>query len=142
MVNTLAYYSTVLSRSFTAYTAHALEQIGLSQGLLYPLLYVGRHPGCTQAELTNALGLDWGYCQRSTLRLVEDGFFLREKQGRAYRLTLSEKGLQAFETSHQVFFDWDNDVLQPLSEQERAQLLTLLAKVKEKEANTKLCTRR
>ena len=81
-----------------------LEQLGLSQGLLYPLLYVGRHPGCTQAELTNALGLDWGYCQRSTLRLVEDGFFLREKQGRAYRLTLSEKGMQAFETSHQVFF--------------------------------------
>ena len=81
MVNTLAYYSTVLSRSFTAYTAHVLEQIGLSQGLLYPLLYVGRHPGCTQAELTNALGLDWGYCQRSTLRLVEDGFFLREKTG-------------------------------------------------------------
>lgn len=142
MVNTLAYYSTVLSRSFTAYTAHVLEQIGLSQGLLYPLLYVGRHPGCTQAELTNALGLDWGYCQRSTLRLVEDGFFLREKQGRAYRLTLSEKGLQAFETSHQVFFDWDNDVLQTLNEQERAQLLALLAKVKEKEANTKLCTRR
>lgn len=142
MVNTLAYYSTVLSRSFAAYTAHVLEQIGLSQGLLYLLLYVGRHPGCTQSELTGALGLDWGYCQRSTLRLVEDGFFLREKQGRAYRLTLSEKGMQAFQTSHQVFFDWDNEVLQPLSEQERAQLLTLLAKIKEKGANTKLCTRR
>ena len=142
MVNTLAYYSTVLSRSFSAYTAHVLEQIGLSQGLLYPLLYVGRHPGCTQSDLTGALGLDWGYCQRSTLRLVEDGFFLREKQGRAYRLTLSEKGMQAFEISHQVFFDWDNDMLQSLSEEERAQLLTLLAKVKEKEANIKLCTRR
>lgn len=142
MVNTLAYYSTVLSRSFSAYAAHALEQIGLSQGLLYPLLYVGRHPGCTQSELTGALGLDWGYCQRSTLRLVEDGFFLREKQGRAYRLTLSEKGIQAFDISHRVFFDWDNDMLQSLSEEERAQLLTLLAKVKEKEANTKLCTRR
>ena len=142
MVNTLAYYFTVLSRSFAAYTARILEQLGLSQGLLYLVLYVGRHPGCTQSELTSALGLDWGYCQRSTLRLVEDGFFLREKQGRAYRLTLSEKGMQAFETSHQVFFDWDNEILQTLSEQERTQLLTLLAKVKEKEANTKLCTRR
>lgn len=142
MVNTLAYYSTVLSRSFAAYTAHVLEQIGLSQGLLYLLLYVGRHPGCTQSELTGALGLDWGYCQRSTLRLVEDGFFLREKRGRAYRLSLSEKGMQAFETSHQVFFDWDDQALQPLTPEERAQLLTLLAKVKQKEANTKLCTRR
>lgn len=142
MVNTLAYYSTVLSRSFAAYTGHVLEQIGLSQGLLYLLLYVGRHPGCTQSELTGALGLDWGYCQRSTLRLVEDGFFLREKRGRAYRLSLSEKGMQAFETSHQVFFDWDDQALQPLTPEERAQLLTLLAKVKQKEANTKLCTRR
>lgn len=142
MIQTLAYYSTVLSRSFAAYTARILEQIGLSQGLLYLLLYVGRHPGCTQSELTEALGLDWGYCQRSTLRLVEDGFFLREKHGRAYHLSLSEKGTQSFQTSHQVFFDWDNEILQPLSSEERTQLLTLLAKVKEKEANTKLCTRR
>ena len=142
MIQTLAYYSTVLSRSFAAYTARILEQIGLSQGLLYLLLYVGRHPGCTQSELTEALGLDWGYCQRSTLRLVEDGFFLREKHGRAYHLSLSEKGTQAFQTSHQVFFDCDNEILQPLSNEERTQLLTLLAKVKEKEANTKLCTRR
>lgn len=142
MIDTLAYYATILSRSFSAYTAHMLEQIGLSQGLLYPVLYVGRHPGCTQAELTEALGLDWGHSQRSVLRLVEDGFLTREKHGRAYHLNLSEKGTQAFEASHQVFFDWDAEALNGLNEAERAQLFTLLRKIKPKEASTKLCTRR
>ncbi|HJA49412.1 MAG TPA: MarR family winged helix-turn-helix transcriptional regulator [Candidatus Agathobaculum intestinipullorum] len=142
MLDTLAYHVTILSRSFSAYTGRVLDQLGLSQGLLYPVLYIGRHPGCTQAELTEALGLDWGYCQRSVIRLTEDGFLTREKHGRAYRLSLSEKGKQAFEASHQVFFDWDADTLNVLDQTERAQLLALLRKIKPKEANTKLCTRR
>lgn len=142
MLNTLAFHATILYRSFSAYTGRVLDTLGLSQGLLYPILYVGRHPGCTQAELTEALGLDWGYCQRSVLRLAEDGFLVREKQGRAYRLSLSDKGAQAFEASHQVFFDWDVQTLDGLTEAERAQLLQLLGKIKPKEANTKLCTRR
>ena len=142
MLDTLAYHATILSRSFSAYTGRVLDQLGLSQGLLYPVLYIGRHPGCTQAELTEALGLDWGYCQRSVMRLTEDGFLTREKHGRAYRLFLSEKGKQAFEASHQVFFDWDADTLNVLDQTERAQLLALLRKIKPKEANTKLCTRR
>lgn len=142
MLDTLAYHVTILSRSFSAYTDRVLDQLGLSQGLLYPVLYIGRHPGCTQAELTEALGLDWGYCQRSVIRLTEDGFLTREKHGRAYRLSLSEKGKQAFEASHQVFFDWDADTLNVLDQTERAQLLALLRKIKPKEANTKLCTRR
>lgn len=142
MTDTLAYHATVLSRSFSAFTGHVLDQLGLSQGLLYPILYVGRHPDCTQAELTEALGLDWGYCQRSVLRLTEDGFLIREKRGRAYRLSLSDKGAQAFEASHQVFFDWDAQALANLNETERGQLFQLLRKIKPEEANTKLCTRR
>ena len=142
MLDTLAYHATILSRSFSAYTGRVLDQLGLSQGLLYPVLYVGRHPGCTQAELTEALGLDWGYCQRSVMRLTEDGFLTREKHGRAYRLFLSEKGKQAFAASHQVFFDWDSSMLNGLDQTERAQLLALLRKIKPKEANTELCTRR
>lgn len=142
MTETLAYHATVLSRSFSAYTSRVLDTLGLSQGLLYPLLYIGRHPDCTQTELTEALGLDWGYCQRSVLRLAEEGFLTREKRGRAYRLSLSDKGRQAFEASHQVFFDWDAEALENLNETERGQLLTLLRKIKPKEASTKLCTRR
>ena len=136
MFQTLAYYATAFHRSFTAYTTQRLQTLGLNFGSLFPVIYVGKHPGCTQAELTAALGLDWGYSQRCITKLVEEGFLTREKSGRAYHLDLSPKGQQAFQVSHQVFFDWDQQALAALDENEREQLFALLAKATKKEANS------
>lgn len=136
MFQTLAYYVTVFHRSFTSYTTQRFQQLGLNFGSLFPVIYVGKHPGCTQAELTEALGLDWGYSQRSITRLVEEGFLTREKSGRAYHLNLSPRGQEAFQVSHQVFFDWDKQALTALNEAEREQLFALLAKTTRKEANS------
>ena len=130
MFQTLAFYATAFHRDFAAYTTARLQNLGLSFGLLFPLIYVGKHPGCSQAQLTSALGLDWGYSQRSITRLVDEGFLTREKSGRAYRLGLSARGEEAFALSHQVFFDWDREKLASLEPEERRQLLELLAKVK------------
>ena len=136
MFQTLAYYATVFHRSFTAYTSRHLQALGLNFGSLFPVIYVGKHPGCTQAELTGALRLDWGYSQRSIARLVQEGFLTREKSGRAYHLNLSDKGQQAFAVSHQVFFDWDAQALAALEPDEREQLFSLLAKISPKEADS------
>lgn len=133
MFGTLAYYTTRFYRSFAGYTSARLQELGLNFGSLFPLIYVGKHPGCTQSELTGALGLDWGYSQRCITKLVEDGFLTREKRGRSFHLDLSEKGQEAFSVSHQVFFDWDKEVLSALYSQEQEQLFTLLGKIKRKE---------
>ena len=135
MFQTLAYFSTVFYRRFTSYTTQRLQALGLHFGSLFPVLYVGKHPGCTQAELTANLGLDWGHSQRIVARLVEDGFLTRKKSGRAYRLELSERGRKAFTVSHQVFFDWDQEILAPLTWEERTTLLSLLAKAAQKEVD-------
>lgn len=128
MFRTFSYACTVLYRRFTQYTSARLNQLGLSFGTLFFLIYVGKHPGCTQSELTTALHLDWGHSQRTVLKLVEGGFLLRKKDGRAYRLTLSEQGQRAFTASHQVFFDWDEQALANLTPEERRQLTALLYK--------------
>lgn len=104
MFQTLAYYVTLFHRSFVTYTTARLHQVGLSFGSLFPILYVGKHPGCSQAQLTAALNLDWGHSQRLITKLVEEGFLTREKSGRSYHLDLSPKGQETFEVSHQVFF--------------------------------------
>ena len=140
MFQTLAYYATVFHRSFVAYTTQRLQALGLSFGSLFPVIYVGKHPGCTQAELTAALHLDRGYSQRCVTKLVEDGFLTRKKSGRAYHLDLSEKGREAFAVSHQVFFDWDQETLSRLSDAEQQQLFSLLAKAFQKEADS-TCTK-
>ena len=128
MFHTLAHYAMTFYRSFSAHTSAELQKIGLSFGSLFPIIYVGKHPGCTQSELTRALGLDWGYSQRTVTRLVQDGFLQKEKTGRAYHLSLSEKGRQAYEVSHQVFFTWDRQALGGLTPEEQSQLFALLEK--------------
>ncbi|MDY4047517.1 bilirubin utilization transcriptional regulator BilQ [Negativibacillus massiliensis] len=140
MFQTLAYYATAFHRSFVNYTTAKLQTLGLNFGSLFLVIYVGKHPGCTQTQLTSDLNLDWGYSQRSVTKLVEEGFLTREKSGRYYHLNLSDKGQQAFEVSHQVFFDWDEQVLSALSLQEREQLFTLLAKAAQKEVDS-ICTK-
>lgn len=140
MFQTLAYYATAFHRSFVNYTTAKLQTLGLNFGSLFLVIYVGKHPGCTQTQLTSDLNLDWGYSQRSVTRLVEEGFLTREKSGRCYHLNLSDKGQQAFEVSHQVFFDWDEQILSALSLQEREQLFTLLAKAAQKEVDS-ICTK-
>lgn len=128
MLRTFSYACTVLYRRFTQYTSARLTHMGLSFGTLFFVVYVGKHPGCTQSELTAALHLDWGHSQRTVLKLVESGFLLREKDGRAYRLRLSEEGTRAFENIRQLFFTWDEEALANLTPEERTQLTALLYK--------------
>ena len=129
MFQTLAYYATVFHRGFTAYTTQRLQKLGLNFGSLFPVIYVGKHPGTTPSDLTEALHLDWGHSQRCITKLVENGFLTKEKAGRRYQLDLTEKGREAFAISHQVFFDWDEKRLAVLTEEERQTLFALLRKL-------------
>lgn len=126
--STISFYVMEFYKQFAAYTTQQLQEFGLSFGMMYFVIYVGKHPGCTPAEMTKKLHLDWGYCQRSVIKLVEDGFMTREKQGRSYHLGLTPAGERAFRTCHQVFFDWDAQNLSGLTEEEQHQLLSLLQK--------------
>ena len=78
-----------LHREFAAYTTQRLQELGLSFGLIYFVIYVGKHPDCTPSELTKDLHLDWGHSQRSLNKLAEDGFLTKEKNGRSYHLKLT-----------------------------------------------------
>ena len=99
---TLSYYSTIFYRSFAAFTGEQLQAVGLNFGLLFFIIYVGKHPGCSPSELTKALYLDWGYSQRSLNKLAKDGFLSKEKHGRSYTLTLTDRGQQAFVVGRRI----------------------------------------
>lgn len=81
-----------LHKEFAAYTTQRLQELGLSFGLIYFVLYVGKHPDCTPSELTKDLHLDWGHSQRSLNKLAKDGFLTKEKNGRSYHLKLTQRG--------------------------------------------------
>lgn len=123
-----------LHKGFAAYTTQRLQELGLSFGLMYFVIYVGKHPDCTPSELTKALKLDWGHSQRSLNKLAEEGFLTKEKTGRSYHLNLTSKGEAAFAVCHRVFFDWDAQNLNGLTADEQRQLLHLLQKAVRKES--------
>lgn len=132
MDHTLSYYSTLFYREFSAYTAARLKELGVSYGSLYFILYVGAHPGCTQAQLTSALKLDWGHSQRTVGRLKDEGFVTKEASGtdkRSHCLNLTGAGQEAFLVCRQVFEDWDRERLSALSVQEKEMLFGLLEKL-------------
>lgn len=134
MFRTFSFFTTMLYKDFSAYTAQRLQELGLSFGALPFLVFVGKKPGCTPTELTKALRMDWGHSQRTITRLADGGFLTKEKSadgGRTYHLHLTEKGQKAFEVSHEVFYSWDEETLRTLSEEDRTRLLEILQKIRE-----------
>ena len=131
MQNTFSYYTTKLYRDFLEYTTHRLQSLGLKYGALPFIIYVGKNKGCTPAQLTNALEIDWGHSQRSITKLVEQGFLIKEKsaQHRTYHLELTTKGEEAFGLSHEVFFAWDEKKMEGLNKKEQQTLLELLGRI-------------
>ena len=58
--STISFYVMEFYKQFAAYTTQQLQEFGLSFGMMYFVIYVGKHPGCTPAEMTKNLHLDWG----------------------------------------------------------------------------------
>lgn len=132
MDKTLAHCVTLLRRSFTDYCNEQLQKLGLSQGLLYFVIYVGKHPGCSPKEVAEGLHMDTGHVTRSLVKLEQGGFLIQEpnpNDRRAHLLKLSDAGEDAFRTSYELFTRWDDEVMQGMSHDERTQLLALLDRI-------------
>lgn len=125
---TLSFYIAMMYRSFSSFTSKKLQEAGLNFGLLFFIIYIGKHPGCSPSQLKESLSLDWGHSQRSISQLSDKGFITKEKEGRHYVLNLTERGKNAFSIAHHVFFEWDESVLQTFTEEEKNQLFLLLEK--------------
>lgn len=55
MLQSFAYYVSILRKDFTEYCSNQLSGAGLSPGQLYFILYVGKHPGvCPGRTFTGA----------------------------------------------------------------------------------------
>ena len=94
---TLAYAVSQLRADFVAFSSRKLEALGITQGLLYFVLYIGRHPGCTPSDLSAALHADSGHTTRSIHKLEETGFVIRKAHPtdrRASVLELTDKGMK------------------------------------------------
>lgn len=131
-MNSLAYYVTLLRRQFVDYCNRRLEDLGLSQGLLFFIIYVGKHPGCSPKELAENLHMDTGHAARSLAKLSQAGFLAQERSPgdkRSHLLNLTERGEEAFQISHDLFLQWDQELTRGMSQEDRENLLNLLERL-------------
>ncbi len=129
MKQTIAYYLTLLGKDFNRYCGIRLQEMGLSLGLLYFILYIGNHPDCSPRELGEALHMDGGHVARSLVKLEQGGFVSQEqnpRDRRAHMLQLTAKGADAFRVSHDLFHQWDQEVLGDMESVDKQRLLSLL----------------
>lgn len=142
MPPSLPYYISVLRKDFTEYSGRKLSGQGLSQGLLYFILYIGKHPGCSPGELSRSLQMDAGHSTRSLTRLEETGFIRRltnPADKRSCILELTDKGRSAFDFSHDLFDRWEASVTRNLAPEDHTQLLALLEKILPEEKKEPPC---
>lgn len=62
------FYVTLLYKSFLCVYFDVLKQDGVNFGLLFFVVYIGKHPGCTPSSLTKDLGMDCGATVREVYR--------------------------------------------------------------------------
>lgn len=128
----LAYYISELRRDFVNECSRKLQEVELTPGILYPMLYIGRHPGCSPKEVTEALNMDWGLAHRTLDKLVNDQLIIKEKNPldrRRSSLNLTEKGTLVFRQSHHLIVSWNEEKLSRLTPQEQACLESALKKM-------------
>ncbi len=132
MQHTLSYHIICLQKDFVRFCNTRLNEMGLSKGLLFFLIYIGKHPGCSHTALSRALGMDTGHTTRSIAKLVETGFATREpnpSDRRGLVLHLTEKGEETFHKIYELFVEWDELSFGDVPLEERQHLTALLDQV-------------
>lgn len=129
METPLVYYISLLRKDFVEFGNQHLHSIGLSQGLLFLILYIHRHSGCTPGELGKNLGIDAGQATRSLDKLEKEGFIERTRKTedkRSFSLFLTTKGEKAFSYSTEILHNWEKNITTALNEEEKDSLFHLL----------------
>lgn len=134
MERTFAGYITELRRDFTTYCEKELEQDNITLGLLYPIIYIAKHQGCTQKQLAESLSMDNGYVTR-TLKKLETLEMIKRitnnDDKRIINLFLTDNGKRIFEKSHTLFKKWDEIVFSSINTEEKEQIMNLMQCIKE-----------
>lgn len=134
MEETLSFLITVFYKDFARFCGQRLQQSGLSRGLLFFLLYIGKQPGCSPGKMSESLGTDNGHTTRSVDRLVEKGFVAkarRPEDRRGWSLTLTERGEDAYRLCHELFDEWDRERFGKLPAQVRTEAMSALQQLLE-----------
>ncbi len=121
-----------LSRMTQAYFNEQMAAFGLGAGQQFFMHRIARYPGLSMAELSRMGFYDNCTATRAVKRLADAGYVRIEpdrKDGRIKRLYATEKADELLAAIREMRRDWFGIVTDGLTEEEKAQLGGLLARV-------------
>lgn len=132
MDKNLVFYMNALRTSFMQYYKEKMDEIGLSKGLHYFIIAIGSTSKCSPNEVAQRTKMDAGHTTRYVNKLVDAGYVIKEpnpNDGRSCYLKLTDKGLNAYKKSKNIFKDWTESMMSNLTQDESEQLMILLSKL-------------
>lgn len=107
------------------------EVIGMDLRLLLGLSYLGDHDGAPQQELVDALCIDAKNVVLLLNELEDRGYLIRQRDAedrRRHRVHITPEGQAALDRANRVAEEIEDDVFRALDAEERATLVSLLAR--------------
>ncbi|MFB5066118.1 MAG: MarR family winged helix-turn-helix transcriptional regulator [Candidatus Wallacebacter cryptica] len=122
----------ILHRLSLSYVYDGLKKFNIGSGQVMFLLELYYQGGVSQEELSRLLNIDGANTTRAVRKLEQEGYVRREQNPqdrRAYQIFLTEKALALKPEIFQLIRNWEDTLLQNLSEEERAVFSTLLKRI-------------
>jgi len=97
------------------------------------ILFIGEHEGSSLKDLCMMMGIDKGLVTRVVQTLIKNGYVVNMSQsGRTYKLSLTQKGKEAFEISTNAIDHVFQDIVEILDEEDAAMMRRITAKINKK----------
>lgn len=127
-----AFYIAVLRKYFVSYCAEKMNELQITYGQLFVLIYISKKKECSPKEITEYLKLDAGQLNRTLVKLMEKNLIIQRKNSkdkRANIVSLTKDGMKLVEESHRLFYTWDEQVLSHIDDTSRQELMELMKKL-------------
>ncbi|MCD4713261.1 MAG: MarR family transcriptional regulator [Clostridiales bacterium] len=122
----------MIYRNGKAYIDQAMSHHDIGSGQYIFLFYLFNHNGSTQDEISKALDMDKATTTRALQKLETSGLVKRDRNEIDHRINnvfITDAGNALRKELYKVAMDWDDILLQNLSDEERSTLQTLICKL-------------
>jgi DNA-binding MarR family transcriptional regulator len=124
-----------LCRIGRSYFDHCASQYGISSSHIFFLLCLYRQQGMSQDAISKCLNIDKGTAARISATLESLGYVTREedlKDKRAYRVYLTEKGINLEPSIRLILKNWADIMIADFNDEEKKIVYQLLQRMMNK----------
>ena len=130
-IENIAKYISEIQRMGNIFFLKELSYLGLGYGQFNFLMELYKKDGVRQEDLSLNLKIDKGTTARAIKKLEVEGFIIRipdDNDRRAYRIFLTDKGLNHKNDVYNVAKRWEENLTKKLTVKEKEVMLSLLKK--------------